>query len=192
MNAISLFIFTSQWCKGAHVSRFNGQNYFSDKNYFFGAIRPLQNVLYRITFTVANLKFQSGVSCIFPWILQPTKGTLPLPTYNPQREVSWALLYLFDHIWDSVVQFRPLEKGLCHPSSSFLSIPLLPQPLDLSMRFTDESFTVGVRTLLFCGKFSVQVLCYWTLNFCGCGFILFICTVAIAAHQSVGWLTVLL
>lgn len=127
MNAISLFIFTSQWCKGAHVSRFNGQNDPSDKTIslvqfahckmFFIESPLLQR-------TYCCLKFQSGVSCIFPWMLQPTKGLFPFPHIILRGKSAgpfYIYLITFGTQWCSSGRQRKACVIPVHPSSPFLS-----------------------------------------------------------------------
>lgn len=116
----------------------------------------LQHDLWSKLIAGSNFKVESPL--YFPGSCSQQKGLSP--DYNPQRGVSWALLYLFDHIWDSAVQFRPLVKGMCHPNwlhTPLLSVPILPRPILLSMRFKDESSTVALRTLLFCGSISLDM-----------------------------------
>lgn len=143
--------------------------------------------------------FRFGLSSLLPWIPQQKKLFLK---YNLQRRVSWGPQYLFDYIWDSVVQFGPLAKGMCHPNWlhtpthlqwSAFTLPLRPRSSLLPMRFKDESSTVALRALLFCDNFSFDcVLLKYEFMWHGFGSILAIRHGGLLLLVFVGRCTVLL
>lgn len=143
----------------------------------------LQHDLWSKLIAASNFKVESPL--YFPGSCSQQKGLSP--DYNPQRRVSWALLYLFDHIWDSAVQFRPLVKGMCHPNwlhTPLLSVPILPRthpPFHEIQRwkFHSSSQNTAVLWQHFFGFGAIEVWISEEITS-----VLWLVIVAIAAHQS--------